>query len=125
MIGRKTTPSIRGTTPEIERRAIELRSGMTPAEEKLWDALKGKKLGGLRFRAQHPIGRFILDFYCPAKKLVVELDGDSHLESQERDSERTAYLEASGLRVIRFENRQVHSDISKVLELILVASNEV
>ena len=82
-------------------------------------------MGGLRFRAQHPIGRFILDFYCPAKKLVVELDGDSHLESQERDSERTAYLEAYGYRVIRFENSEVHSDISKVLELILEAANEV
>ena len=59
----RTTPRIRGTTPEIEAAAHRLRRNMMPAEKKLWEALKGKKLGSLKFRAQHPLGPFILDFY--------------------------------------------------------------
>jgi len=71
----KTTSRIRGTTPEIEAAARRLRRNMTPAEQKLWNALRGKQLDGLKFRAQHPVGPFVLDFWCPARKLVVEVDG--------------------------------------------------
>ncbi len=115
---RKTTPSIRGTTPEIERRARELRWQMTPAEAKLWQALKGKQLDGWRFRAQHPVGRFILDFYCPARKLVVEVDGDVHAEQAERDAERTAYLQGHGYQVLRFPNVEIEAHLPEVLEAI-------
>jgi len=82
----KTTPRIRGTTPEIEAAARRLRRNMTLAEKKLWQALKSKKLGSLKFRAQHPVGPLILDFYCPVRKLVVELDGGVHENQAGADS---------------------------------------
>jgi very-short-patch-repair endonuclease len=123
----KTTPSIRGTTPEIERRAKELRCQMTPAESRLWEALRGMQLEGLRFRRQHPVGRFILDFYCPAPKLVVEVDGGIHADSKERDDERTAYLNAYGYQVLRIRNEEIETDLAGVLAQIrdAVRMNEV
>ena len=120
----KTTPRIRGTTPEIEAAARGLRRNMTPPEQKLWEALKGKKLGGLKFRAQHPVGPFILDFYCPARKLVVELDGEVHEEQADYDESRTQQLENYGHRVIRFRNEEVLGDLPSVLERILEAARE-
>ena len=119
---RKTTSRIRGTTPEIEAAARRLRRNMTPAENKLWQALKGKKLGGLKFRAQHPVGPFILDFYCPACKLVVELDGSVHEKQMDYDKARTQQLEDYGYRVIRFRNEEVLSDLPSVLERIREAA---
>ena len=118
----KTTPRIRGTTPEIEAAARCLRRNMTPAEQKLWDALKGKQLDGLKFRAQHPVGPFILDFWCPARKLVVELDGGSHEGREAEDEARTQRLQDYGYRVIRFRNEEVLTDLSSVLERIREAA---
>jgi very-short-patch-repair endonuclease len=115
----KTTSRIRGTTLEIEAAARRLRRNMTPAERILWEALKGKKLSGLRFRAQHPVGPFILDFYCPARKLVVELDGGVHEEQAGYDEARTQQLEDYGYHVIRFRNEEVLTDLPSVLERIL------
>ena len=119
---RKTTSRIRGTTPEIEAAARRLRRNMTPAEKKLWQALKGKKLGGLKFRTQHPVGPLILDFYCPACKLVVELDGGVHEEQAEYDEARTRHLNEYNYRVIRFRNEEVLEDLPPVLEQILEAA---
>ena len=95
-------PKIRGTTPEIENAAKRLRKNMTPAEVKLWSALKGKKLDGLKFRRQHPVGNFILDFYCPVYKLVMEVDGEIHNYQKDRDRARTSKLEEYGYKVIGF-----------------------
>ena len=120
----KTTSRIRGTTPEIEAAARCLCRNMTPAEQKLWGALKGKKLGGLKFRAQHPVGPFILDFYCPARRLVVELDGGVHEEQADYDESRTQQLESYGYRVIRFRNEEVLEDLPSVLEQILESARE-
>ena len=120
----KTTSRIRGTTPEIEAEARRLRRNMTPAEKKLWQALKGKKLDGLKFRAQHPVGPCILDFYCPACKLVVELDGGVHEEQADYDESRTQQLENYDHRVIRFRNEEVLEDLPSVLEQILEAARE-
>jgi len=111
----KTTPRIRGTTPEIEAAARRLRRNMTPAEQKLWDALKGRQLDGLKFRPQHPVGPFILDFWCPARKLVVELDGGSHAGREAEDEARTQQLQDYGYRVIRFRNAEVLADLPSVL----------
>ena len=69
---------MRGTTAAIQQVARAMRKDMTPAEQALWGALSGKQLNGLRFRAQHSAGQFILDFYCPLHKLVVEVDGSIH-----------------------------------------------
>ena len=120
----KTTSRIRGTTPEIEAAARRLRRNMTPPEQKLWEALKGKKLGGLKFRAQHPVGPCILDFYCPACKLVVELDGGVHDEQAAYDESRTQQLENYGHCIIRFRNEEVLEDLPSVLERILEAARE-
>ena len=120
----KTTARIRGTTPEIEARARYLRRNMTPAEQKLWQALKGRQLDGLKFRAQHPVGPFILDFYCPACELVVELDGDVHDGQADYDQARTQQLYHYNYQVIRFRNEEVLADLSSVLERILQAARD-
>jgi very-short-patch-repair endonuclease len=95
---------------------------MTPAEEVLWAALRRNQLAGLHFRRQHAMGRFILDFYCPSKKLCVELDGPIHDEQQERDEARTQTLAHQGIRVIRFRNDEVFSSLTSVLRRIELAA---
>lgn len=106
---------IRGSTPEIEQAARKLRKNLTPAEALLWTALRNKQLEGLRFRCQHPVGNFILDFYCPSCKLVVEVDGKIHNKQTEYDDARTAKLAEYGYKVLRFSNEQVINDLPKVL----------
>ncbi|MGA1410764.1 MAG: endonuclease domain-containing protein [Prochlorotrichaceae cyanobacterium] len=117
----KDSARIRGTTPEIEEAARKLRQNLTPAEERLWNALRGRKLKGLRFRCQHPVGRFILDFYCPSCKLVVEVDGGIHDQQQDYDKARSDRLEAFGYKVLRFTNDAVMNDLSNVLSEIAEA----
>ena len=119
----KTTSAIRGTTPAIEQCAKELRWQMTPSEKRLWLALKGRQVDGLRFRTQHPVGRFILDFYCAAAKLAIEIDGDTHAEPDQAayDAARTDWLEARGYRVIRFDNGDVHKHLDSVVAAIQAA----
>jgi very-short-patch-repair endonuclease len=119
---RKTTDRIRGTTPQIEKFARQLRQKLTPAEAYLWEALRNKQLGGLRFRCQHPVGRFILDFYCPACKLVIEVDGGIHETQLDYDEARTQHLQQYGYRVLRFTNDEVMSDRDRVLQIILTTA---
>lgn len=114
----KNRNRIRGTTPEIEENARKLRHNLTPAEARLWSALRNKQLNGLRFRCQHPVGNFILDFYCPACKLVVEVDGEIHTSRAEYDQSRTAKLGEHGYQVLRFSNEEVMHDLPKVLDKI-------
>ncbi len=107
--------------PAILTRARELRQPLTPQEQKLWQRLRNKQLYGLKFRRQHPIYRFILDFYCPQHKVVIEIDGHGHAEPEQRqyDEARMAWLEEEhGLQVIRFTNREVDTNIEGVLEEI-------
>lgn len=104
--------------PTIMARARELRQPQTPAERKLWMRLRNGQIGP-KFRRQHPIGRFIVDFYCAKSRLVIEIDGDSHLDQVEYDAERTAWLVEQGYRVIRFTNREVDQQSDAVLEAIL------
>ena len=95
---------------------------MTPAEKKLWQVLRGNQLDGLYFRRQHAVGIYIVDFICVQKKLVIEVDGRSHLEQEEDDKERTRWLEEEkGYHVIRFTNTDVLRNINEVLEAIRVA----
>ncbi|MGD1908489.1 MAG: endonuclease domain-containing protein [Leptolyngbyaceae cyanobacterium] len=109
---------IRGTTPEIEQAARQLRQQLTSAEAKLWSALRGRQLKGIKFRCQHPIGRFIVDFYCPAYKLVIEVDGDSHTQQADYDRARTEHLQQFGYRVLRFTNQAVMRELPQVLQQI-------
>jgi very-short-patch-repair endonuclease len=102
--------------------AKKLRANTTPHERTLWRALKELPIEGTHFRRQAPIGRYVVDFFCPAKRLVIELDGGHHNEdaTAKRDSERQAWLEREGYRVIRFWNSDVTSDLNAVLERIYV-----
>ena len=99
----------------------ELRKKLTPAEAFLWKQLQGKKLDGRKFRRQHGIGNFIVDFYCSSENLIIELDGEVHMNAtaQAYDEGRTAYLENKGFIVLRFENKMVFENLSSVLQEIL------
>jgi very-short-patch-repair endonuclease len=114
---------MRGTTPEIENAARQLRHRLTPAETKLWQALKNRQLENLRWRCQHPIGRFIVDFYCPARRLIIEVDGGIHQLQQEYDLARTEHLQEYGYTVIRFSNEAVENDLDSVLATIYKQSS--
>ncbi len=100
------------------RLARTLRRPLTPAEAALWRELRAKRFGGFKFRRQQPVGPYIADFFCAAAGLVVELDGDSHVGREGHDSRRTAYLEAAGLRVVRFWNPEVYDNLDGVLTTI-------
>lgn len=112
-------------TPKIYENAKALRQTETEAEKLLWQQLRNKKLNGLKFRRQHPIDKWIGDFYCHEKKLVIELDGEVHsdFETKERDEGRTYELEQLGIRVIRFTNDEILKDIKKVLRTINDTAN--
>ncbi len=99
-------------------RARELRHQQTPDEQILWQCLRGRRLCGAKFRRQHNIGRFIVDFYCDEARLVIEVDGGVHNQKKEQDAERDACLTASGLTVLRFENEAVSDRLESVLKEI-------
>ncbi len=107
--------------PVLKNRRKELRNNSTPAEKLLWGQLQHSNLGGYKFRRQHSVGAYILDFYCPSKMLAVELDGDSHFsdEAIEYDRVRSAYLNAANIKVIRFLNTDVYDNLNVVCERIL------
>jgi very-short-patch-repair endonuclease len=105
----------------IQQRAKELRQAMTPAEQILWERLRDRRLPGLKFRRQHPIGAFIVDFYCAVARLVIEIDGGVHLEQIEADAGRSRVLEMKGHQVLRFTNERVKGDLDSVLSAIQVA----
>ena len=107
--------------PSIRQRAKELRWHMTPAEKALWERLKDKRLQGLKFRRQHPLHHFILDFYCHAHRLVVEVDGGVHQEQQVYDEARTEWLAQHGFMVIRFSNEEILGHLEGVLQQIVEA----
>lgn len=106
-----------GASPLIYERARELRKKMTYAESLFWNEVSNKKNMGFKFRRQHPIGKFIADFYCHELKLVIEIDGGIHDfdDSKDYDKGRTYEFEEFGLQVIRFKNEEVEKEIDKVL----------
>ena len=121
----KPRQSIRGTTPEVRAAAKALRWDMTPAERVLWDALKERQLSGLKFRNQHPVGPFVLDFYCPERRLVLEVDGPIHDDPDQftHDAHRTAHLEAYGLTVLRLRNEDILTNLPSALARILATAS--
>ena len=108
-----------GASPEIFEYAWRLRQKLTPSEAILWDVLKGKQLG-VKFRRQHPLNNYIADFYCHEKRLIIEIDGGYHLESEQKakDEVRSQDIESFGIKVIRFTNDEVNKNITKVIEKI-------
>ena len=104
----------------LKQRRKKLRNSLTPAEAGLWILLKSSALGGLKFRRQHSVGNYILDFYCPEYKLAIELDGEWHNTEEQKlkDDKRTAYLNSVGITVLRFENKEVFEGTDNLLEEI-------
>ena len=110
--------------PLVNRRlARTMRQVMTPAEIRLWLRLKRRELDGVRFRRQAPLGSYIVDFFCPERKLIVELDGDHHGHDCNviANAERTRWLEGQGYLVLRFANTDVMSNLEGVCATISVA----
>lgn len=107
------------TSEKAKRR--QLRRNKTKAEFLLWQKLRSKQLGGVKFRSQYGMNRFVIDFYCPELKLAIEIDGDSHFQdgAQEYDWERQAFIESVGIRFLRFTNDEVYGNLEGVLERIV------
>ena len=102
----------------IVKRSRELRHKMTLSEKILWQFLRGSTFAGLRFRRQHPIGHYIVDFCCPSKKLVIELDGEYHEKIKQEDKQREDFLREQGFHVLRFTNDHVFERIEWLLQRI-------
>ncbi len=106
--------------PRLNTFRTKLRSNLTPAEAALWKMIQASKLEGRKFRRQHSVGTYIVDFYCPSEKLAIELDGEVHFNERVAmyDYERKLFLEYFGIRVIRIENKWVFEETVLVLDRI-------
>ncbi len=107
----------RNAPPEVFRLAESLRNNMTDPEKHLWSRLKNKQLG-VRFKAQHPIGCFITDFYSHKANLAIEIDGEAHKFQKNYDKSREAEIEKYGIKIIRFDNKEILEDIETVIKKI-------
>jgi len=105
-------------------KAKELRKNLTDAERALWQQLRAHRLVGYKFRRQQPVGRYIVDFVCFEKQVIVELDGGQHAEQVAYDAERTAWLQSRGFRVLRFWNHEALQNLEAVTEAVLRACEE-
>ncbi len=101
----------------MKNRRKELRNKATPEEKLLWKYLQNKKLG-FKFIRQYSIEGYVVDFYCPAKRLAIEIDGDQHKKNKKYDEYRTGYLNAFNIKVIRFWNQEIVNDVEEVVEKI-------
>ncbi|MBI5696010.1 MAG: endonuclease domain-containing protein [Nitrospirae bacterium] len=112
-------------TPELKQRRKELRNNPTEAEKAFWSQVRYSRFKGLKFVRQYSVGPYILDFYCPSSKLAVELDGEHHGNADGRayDTERSAYLQVKGIRVVRFWNHEVLADMQGVLRKLAEYTN--
>ena len=106
--------------PALKPFSRNLRSNMTDAEQLLWSKLRRKQILGLQFYRQKPLANYIVDFYCAAANLVIELDGSQHFEAEHqiKDQERDRVLESMGIRVLRFDNRQVLTELDAVMSVV-------
>jgi len=109
---------LRHVRKDLIDRARGMRSEPTRTEALLWEKLRKRQLGGLKFRRQHIIHVFIADFYCPAAKLVIEIDGPVHAVQEDYDQEREACLKALGYEVVRFSNEDVKGEMEMTLACI-------
>ena len=100
------------------QRARALRKDMTDAERLLWHHLRDRRLGGFKFRRQHRVGRFIVDFLCAEEKIIIEVDGGQHAINAEADNQRSLALDAEGYQILRFWNHEVLQETAAVLSKI-------
>ena len=114
---------MRGLRIPETRRSRDLRRDQTDAERKLWSKLRNRRLAGVKFVRQEPVGPYFVDFLCRERRLVVEIDGATHSTDDEiaSDARRTALLEQQGFRVVRFTNAEVYDNLDSVLETLLHA----
>ena len=98
--------------------AKRLRKTSTDAEALLWSYLRNKQLDGLKFRRQQPIGKYVVDFVCQEKKIVIELDGGLHSKAKPRDKQRDDWLRKEGYKVLRIWNKELFEDLEAALEFI-------
>lgn len=103
---------------ELKQAARAMRVAPTNAEALLWEAVRDRRVEGMKFRRQYQIDRFVIDFYCASHRLAVEVDGSSHDRQVERDEARTELLAARGIRVIRFRNEEVLVGLHEVIARI-------
>ncbi len=105
---------------QLKHKARQLRKNMTDSERVLWSRLRGKQISDVQFYRQKPIGEYIVDFFAPRTKLVVEVDGSQHLEGEqaEKDGHRDEYLATVDLKVLRFNSREVLEETDAVVEVI-------
>lgn len=108
--------------PIIRQRARDLRQEQTGAEALLWEHLRGRRLLGLKFRRQYPVGRFIVDFYCPERRLIVEVDGPIHDQQPGRDEDRDEILSSQGCTVLHLTNAEVEQNLAAALQRIAAAA---
>lgn len=106
------------STPKIRNQAFILRHNPTQAEEKLWGFLRGHKLDNVHFRRQYAIGEYIVDFCAPRKKLIIELDGQPHINSHEHDEDRSKFFRLKGYKILRFWNHDVVNEMDNVIKTI-------
>jgi very-short-patch-repair endonuclease len=118
MTNKQRGPINRSSSPHTDT----LRQNMTESEARLWGHVRSRRLGGLKFRRQVPIGPYLVDFLCIEHRLIVEVDGSQH--NEEVDANRTAYLQKSGYRVIRFWNNDVLARTQDVLATILAETGQ-
>jgi len=106
--------------PRVFEKAKILRENMTASEQKLWQQLKGKKMLNLRFRPQHPVDKFIADFYCHPLKLIIEVDGGIHKSKDQKDYDLNREVELNfwGIKVIRFTNDEVDQNMNLIITQI-------
>jgi very-short-patch-repair endonuclease len=117
--GRGVTPTSPSGDMETSRRARTLRANQTACERRLWSVLRAKRLEGLKFRRQVPIGPYTVDFLCLRHRLVIEADGPFHVAEQ--DAKRDAFLRSQGFRVLRFTNSQINAPdqvLGEILEVV-------
>jgi very-short-patch-repair endonuclease len=111
----------------LKQKRKELRGRLTETKKILWTMLKNSKLAGHKFRRQHSVGYYILDFYCPSGKLAIELDGSQHYtdEGISKDKERDEHLKLLGINVLRFRNEEVKNNLTEVLRIVKESLNNV
>ena len=122
-IMRQSFSQYKNTPKYVTKLAKENRYNPTAQEEMLWSVISDKKLNGLKFRRQFPIGRYIIDFYNHTNRLAIEIDGGIHDSTKEYVGNRDTYLQANGCKVLRFTNSDIESHIDTVVQKILENTN--
>ena len=112
------SPVVILASPTTRERSQQLRRNSTFPEQRLWSMLRARQLGGMKFRRQHPIEPYVVDFLCASAKLVIELDGESHDGRRRYDDRRTQHLEDLGFQVLRVTNDDVLTNLDGVMESI-------